>query len=190
MSDPIDMFELAKKLLPGIEENMPSAVREAFEGGKINSIFRTGANVSGVTDARGKAIHPGSFYFRHDDGSSARYGSHGEGWMGDRSSTSGGKHVLTQDDPFYFNKTLFHEPGMEHATIGESADVLKDSKYSSDIAVGKQLFEAKEEAGKITNIHGADVVTDFYSRGGDASFIDDVGRGTRSGRSWNYKNIY
>jgi len=38
----IDMLELAKKLIPDIEENMPAAVREAFEAGKVKSIFRTG----------------------------------------------------------------------------------------------------------------------------------------------------
>lgn len=44
---PMDMFELAKKLIPDIETNMPAQVREAFEAGKVKSIFRTGPGVAG-----------------------------------------------------------------------------------------------------------------------------------------------
>lgn len=48
MAEPIDMFALARKLVPDIEEGMPAAVREAFEAGKIKTIFRTADNV-GIT---------------------------------------------------------------------------------------------------------------------------------------------
>lgn len=38
----LDMLEVAKKLAPDIETNMPEAVRAAFDEGKVTSIFRTG----------------------------------------------------------------------------------------------------------------------------------------------------
>jgi len=37
----LDMLEVAKKLAPDIETNMPEAVRKAFDEGKVTSIFRT-----------------------------------------------------------------------------------------------------------------------------------------------------
>lgn len=182
----INMFDLARKLIPDIEENMPAAVREAFEAGQVKEIFRTGSHAPKGSTIRGASTAPGSFYFRLDDGRTARYGRHGEGWMGDRASTSAaGMHALTQDDPFHFDRTLFHEAKAEHARIGDSSDVLKDPKYSLDLVVGKQLLETKEEFGKIVNIHGADVVTDFYTREGKASFVEDIGSLSRSGRCEN-----
>lgn len=40
----LDMLEVAKKLAPDIETNMPEAVRKAFDEGKVTSIFRTAQN--------------------------------------------------------------------------------------------------------------------------------------------------
>lgn len=37
----LDMLEVARKLAPDIETNMPEAVRKAFDEGKVTSIFRT-----------------------------------------------------------------------------------------------------------------------------------------------------
>lgn len=37
----LDMLEVAKKLAPDIETNMPEAVKAAFDEGKVTSIFRT-----------------------------------------------------------------------------------------------------------------------------------------------------
>jgi len=75
----IDMLEVAKRLIPDIEENMPASVREAFETGKVKSIFRTGMeDINSETGMRnpirGSSSRPSSHYFLLDDGRAARYG--------------------------------------------------------------------------------------------------------------------
>lgn len=74
-----NMLEVAKKLIPDIEENMPASVREAFEAGKVKSIFRTGPrDINPETGTRvpmrGSSQRPSSHYFLLDDGRAARYG--------------------------------------------------------------------------------------------------------------------
>jgi hypothetical protein len=74
-----NMLEVAKKLIPDIEENMPASVREAFEAGKVKSIFRTGmGDINSETGmrnpTRGSSSRPSSHYFLLDDGRAARYG--------------------------------------------------------------------------------------------------------------------
>ena len=180
MAEPIDMFELAKKLLPDIEENMPSAVREAFEGGKIKSIFRTGGrDLLAGTDTRpamshGKAAMPSSHYFLLDDGRAARYGSDdvGHGWMGARASVP--NVIKTQDDPFVFDKILFGESNEKGLSAGGDISKSLPSGVSSEPIVGKSIYETFSKDGKIVNSHGGNAVKDIYRRDGTATFFDDA----------------
>lgn len=116
----INMLDVAKKLLPDVEENMPEAVRSAFDEGRIKSIFRTGTPTvnaeSGKRFAKGTSAKPSSHYFLLDDGRLARYGydDTGSGWMGARASVP--DIILNQDDPFVFNKILFDNNDVEDLT--------------------------------------------------------------------------
>jgi hypothetical protein len=178
--EPIDMLDVAKKLIPGIEENMPSAVREAFEGGKVKSIFRTGfKDLDPETGLRsnafgGPSAMPSSHYFLLDDGRAARYGTDdfGHGWMGARASVP--TTVMTQDDPFVFDKILFGDSGEAPFRLGDDISKSLPSGVSSDPIVGKNIFETFSKDGKVTNYHGGNTVKDIYGRDGTATFFDDA----------------
>jgi hypothetical protein len=176
----IDMLELAKKLIPDIEENMPAAVREAFEAGKVKSIFRTGTeDINPGTgmrrNVRGTMQRPSSTYFLLDDGRAARYGvdDTGTGWMGARASVP--KVIANQDDPFVFDRILFGD-GDEALKLGANVEeVLKSgSGITSDPVVGKNIYETFSEDGKITKFHGGNAVKDVYKRDGTATFFEDA----------------
>ena len=174
------MLELAKKLIPDIEENMPAAVREAFEAGKVKSIFRTGTDdinpETGMRkNIRGTTQRPSSTYFLLDDGRAARYGvdDTGRGWMGARASVP--KVIANQDDPFVFDRILFGD-GDEALKLGANVEeVLKSgSGITSDPVVGKNIYETFSEDGKITKFHGGNAVKDVYKRDGTATFFEDA----------------
>ena len=174
------MLELAKKLIPDIEENMPAAVREAFEAGKVKSIFRTGTDdinpETGMRkNIRGTTQRPSSTYFLLDDGRAARYGvdDTGTGWMGARASVP--KVIANQDDPFVFDRILFGD-GDEALKLGANVEeVLKSgSGITSDPVVGKNIYETFSEDGKITKFHGGNAVKDVYKRDGTATFFEDA----------------
>ncbi len=46
VAENFNMLELAKKLVPSIEEGMPEDVAQAFAEGKIKTIFRTADSVN------------------------------------------------------------------------------------------------------------------------------------------------
>jgi len=183
----IDMLELAKKLIPDIEDNMPAAVREAFDAGKVKAIFRTGTQdidpETGMRfNSRGTMQRPSSTYFLLDDGRAARHGfddtnaaykGKGRGWMGARASVP--KVIPTQDDPFVFDRILFGD-GDEALKLGSDVEeVLKSgSGITSDPVVGKNIYETFSEDGKITKFHGGNAVKDIYKRDGTATFFEDA----------------
>ena len=180
MADAINMFDVAKKLIPNIEENMPDAVREAFEGGKVKSIFRTGGrDLTPGTELRsnafgGASAMPSSHYFLLDDGRAARFGSDdfGDGWMGARASVP--STIMTQDDPFVFDKILFGDSGETPLSLGDDISKSLPSGVSSDPIVGKNIFETFSKDGKVVNYHGGNSVKDIYRRDGTATFFDDA----------------
>lgn len=196
MAEPIDMFELAKRLIPDIETNMPDSVRQAFESGQVKSIFRTGhpqvyADGKRVA-ARGASSRPSSTYFLLDDGRAARYGvdddgiawmgaqrSKGEsidgaGWMGSRASVP--KIVPTQEDPFIFDRIVFGDKSESGLRLGGNVEkALKESKtITEEPVVGKHIYETFSKDGKIIISHGGNTVADIYTREGYATFYEDM----------------
>lgn len=166
----IDMFDLVRKLAPDIEKNMPESVREALEGGKIRSVFRTSASGGDTT--------PGSIYLTHDDGRVARYGRHGMGWDEYRADTVGGKTPLTKDDPWFFTRSLFHKKGTKNPSggipVSDLEDLIKKGDLLTNPIAGRMLFESREEAGVVVQIHAGDLLSDVYNRDGSVSFLDDL----------------
>ena len=186
MADPIDMLELAKRLIPDIETNMPAAVREAFEAGKVKSIFRTGsADLNKDTGlrigTRGTASAPNSHYFLLDDGRAARYGTDdttgeflgkkGSGWMGARASVP--NIVMTQDDPFVFDNIFFSKDA-DGLKIGNNIEEALSKGLSKDPVVATEIYETFSKDGKIIQFHGGNTVKDVYTREGTATFFDDA----------------
>lgn len=171
----IDMFDLARKLAPDIEKNMPESVKEALEGGKIRSIFRTSASAGDTT--------PGSIYLTHDDGRVARYGRHGMGWDEYRADTVGGKTPLTKDDPWFFTRSLFHKKGTKNPSggipVSDLEDLIKKGDLLTNPIAGRMLFESREEAGVVVQIHAGDLLSDVYNRDGSVSFLDDLANRSR-----------
>ena len=197
MPEPIDMLELAKRLIPDIETHMPNSVRQAFESGQVKSIFRTGApqvNPDGMRNpiTSSSSGRPSSTYFLLDDGRAARYGVDdntiewmvaqrakgssidGAGWMGSRASVP--KLVPNQDDPFVFDKILFGNKSESGLGLGGDLEkTLKESKTITDEpVVGKNIYETFSKDGKIITSHGGNTVTDVYTREGYATFYEDM----------------
>jgi hypothetical protein len=172
----IDMFDLVRKLAPDIEKNMPESVKEALEGGNIRSIFRTSASAGDTT--------PGSIYLTHDDGRVARYGRHGMGWDDYRADTVGGKNPLTKDDPWFFTRSLFHKKGTTNPSSGipvsDLEDLIKKGDLLTNPIAGRMLFESREEAGVVAQIHAGDLLSDVYNRDGSVSFLDDLANRSRT----------
>jgi hypothetical protein len=179
MADPNpNMLEIAKKLIPDIEENMPASVREAFETGNIKSIFRTGGediSSTGKRFAAGSGTRPSSHYFLLDDGRAARYGvdESGVGWMGARASAP--DIVMNQDDPFVFDNILFGTD-KEDLQVGKNLNeaIIMNPEITSDPVVGKNIYEVMSEDGIITRSHGGNSVKDIYRRDGTATFFEDA----------------
>jgi hypothetical protein len=185
MSDPIDMLELARKLIPDIETNMPESVKAAFDQGKVKSIFRTGGadlNEDGARiGTRGTGAAPNSHYFLLDDGRAARYGTDyttgeflgkkGSGWMGARASVP--TNVMTQDDPFVFDNIFFSKDGAG-LRIGDDIEEALSKGLSKDPVVGTNIQETFSKDGKIIRSHGGNTVKDVYTREGTATFFDDA----------------
>jgi hypothetical protein len=173
-----NMLEIAKKLIPDIEENMPASVREAFETGNIKSIFRTGGediSSTGKRFAAGSGTRPSSHYFLLDDGRAARYGvdESGVGWMGARASAP--DIVMNQDDPFVFDNILFGTD-KEDLQVGKNLNeaIIMNPEITSDPVVGKNIYEVMSEDGIITRSHGGNSVKDIYRRDGTATFFEDA----------------
>jgi hypothetical protein len=184
MSDPIDMLELARKLIPDIETGMPEELSKAFAEGKIKTIFRTSDSSAlasfGKTGNSGRLpgkVSPGSTYFMHEDGGIARYGRFGKGWTDDRVSV-GAKEATggTFLDEAVFTKE-FPKGG-----IPSNA-----SYFDEGMAVGRDFNEPKVGLGLIEydkgaagairrdRYHEGHWVSDIYHSSGDVEFTGFLG---------------
>jgi hypothetical protein len=183
MSDPIDMLELAKKLIPDIETGMPEDMSKAFAEGKIKSIFRTSDSASlssfGKTGTSGRLpgkVSPGSTYFMHEDGGIARYGRHGKGWADDRVSV-GAKEAT---GGVFLDEAKFTKQFPE-------AIPSNTSYFDEGMAAGRDFNEPKIGLGIIEydkgpagairgdRYHEGHYVSDIYRSSGEAEFTGFLG---------------
>jgi hypothetical protein len=191
MADPIDMLELAKRLIPDIETGMPEDVAKAFGEGKIKSIFRTSDapglrlfGETGNTGMIGGRIDAGSTYFLNEDGGIARYGRHGLGW-GDSRLTGEGTGVARSS---FLDEAIFTKKSINHSTAtAKSIDEgIASGVYSNKPSIGLGLFEFdRDAAGELIpdKKHSGHWVSDIYHSSGEAEFTPHLNTGTTPPRN-------
>jgi hypothetical protein len=183
MAEPIDMLDVAKKLIPDIETGMPEDISKAFAEGKIKTIFRTSDSASlssfGKTGTSGRLpgkVSPGSTYFMHEDGGIARYGRHGKGWADDRVSV-GAKEAT---GGVFLDEAKFTKQFPE-------AIPSNTSYFNEGMAAGKDFNEPKIGLGIIEydkgpagairgdRYHEGHYISDIYRSSGEAEFTGFLG---------------
>jgi hypothetical protein len=193
MADPIDMLELARKLIPDIETGMPEDVAKAFAEGKIKSIFRTADSPglasfgkTGDTGSIGGRIDAGSTYFLNEDGGIARYGRHGAGW-GDARLSSEGTGVARSS---FLDEAIFTKESINHSTAtAKSIDEgIASGVYSNKPGIGLGLVEFdRNAAGELMpdKMHSGHWVSDIYHSSGEAEFTSHLNTGKAAPRNSN-----
>ena len=159
-----DMLALGRSLHPDFEKDMPASVRDAFEQGRIKTIFRTDSTTLPVgSKAKTGAVDPGrlSIYAVDDKGAIARFGKNGAGWTGDPRMT--GTTEKTTDATAFADEVRY----VDTPTKGGNAALRRDrDSLSTDIGVGKRPVEFDGRGG----VHEGTGITDFYHSSGEAGF--------------------
>ena len=158
-----DMLALGRSLHPDFEKNMPASVRDAFEQGRIKTIFRTDSTTLPVgSKSKTGPVDPGSLsiYAVDDKGAIARFGKGGAGWTGDPRMT--GTTEKTTDATAFADEVRY----VDTPTKGGNAALRRDrDSLSTEIGVGKRPVEFDGRGG----VHEGSGITDFYHSSGEAS---------------------
>jgi hypothetical protein len=187
-----NMLELAKKLVPSIEEGMPEDIAQAFAEGKIKTIFRTTENAGLSTAAKlgkssfGGRVDPGSTYFLHENGGIARFGRHGAGWGDDRSVK--GSHLDSKKSSF-LDEAIFTngDNKYQNSTLNRG---MVDSGISSGEAyatpkIGHSLVEFDSD---FSRVHTGHPVSDIYHSSGSVEYLPEIGGSFKAGSTINPVN--
>ena len=161
-----DMLALGRSLHPDFEKNMPASVRDAFEQGRIKTIFRTdsttvptGAATSRIRSTTNVEAEQLSIYAVDDKGAIARFSKNGAGWTGDPRMT--GVTEKTTD------ATAFAEEVRYTDVHGTNEQYLRDrDSLSTEIGIGKRPVEFDDRG----RVHEGSGITDFYHSSGEAEF--------------------
>jgi hypothetical protein len=187
MAEPIDMLELAKKLVPDIETGMPEDVAKAFSEGRIKTIFRTAESIpltelsSGSESRLSGVVNPGSTYFLDEEGKIARYGRNGLGWEDARTAGSAGKDAGKSSfiDRAIFGKHSLQELDIESGKSPSEAvdDFLKQGGFTEP-TLGGTLTEFDND---FSRKHKGHAVSDIYHSTGEVEFVDQLTEGESIG---------
>jgi hypothetical protein len=156
-----DMLALGRSLHPDFEKDMPASVRDAFEQGRIKTIFRTNSTTVPLGSAlrAGRTIDPKelSIYAVDDKGAIARFGKGGEGWTGGPRMTD--TKEKTTDATAFAEEVRYTDVG------GRNKEYLRDrSGLSTEIGIGKRPVEFDGRG----RVHEGTGITDFYHSSGEA----------------------